>query len=228
MEDVSFFVALGAGLASFISPCVLPLVPVYFASLVGPEILNSDSGIKRRTIFLHALSFVLGFTIVFTALGALIGLTGFAINPNSSVVRWVAGSLLVVFGLFMLASQRFIWLNFEKRLSPAMGRRSGYFRSFLTGGVFTVAWTPCVGPILGSIFTLAWSGETVWQGSSLLAVYSMGLGIPFLVIGFAFGTLVPFIKRLNKYSVWVYNISGLFLIAIGITVITGNMHWFIP
>ena len=109
-----------------------------------------------------------------------------------------------------------------------MGRRSGYLRSFLTGGVFTVAWTPCVGPILGSIFTLAWSGETVWQGSSLLAVYSMGLGIPFLVIGFAFGTLVPLIKRLNKYSVWVYNISGLLLIAIGIIVITGNMHWFIP
>ena len=102
MEDVSFWVALGAGLASFISPCVLPLVPVYFASLVGPEIFESDSGIKRRTIFLHALSFVLGFTIVFAALGALIGLTGFAINPNSSVVRWVAGSLLVVFGLFML------------------------------------------------------------------------------------------------------------------------------
>jgi len=228
MEDVSLWVALGGGVASFVSPCVLPLVPVYFASLVGPEILEEQSGIKRRAIFLHALSFVIGFTVVFTALGAVIGLTGVVINPNSAVVQGVAGSLLIVFGLFMLASQHFAWLNFEKRLSPTVGRRTGYLRSFLTGGVFTVAWTPCVGPILGSIFTLAWSGETVWQGSYLLAIYSLGLGIPFLVIGAAFGSLTPLIKRLNRYSAWVYNISGLLLIVVGLVIVTGNMQRLIP
>ena len=228
MDDVSFWVALGGGLASFLTPCVLPMVPVYFASLVGPEILDSPSAVGRRPIFLHALSFVLGFTVVFSALGAITGLAGVVINPNSPVVQGVSGSLLILFGLFMLATQRFSWLNFERRLSPSLGRKTSYLRSFLIGGVFTLAWTPCVSPILGSILALAWgSSETAWQGGYLLAVYSLGLGIPFLIIGAAFGSLTPLLRRLSRYSAWVYNISGLLLIAVGLVIITGNMDWFI-
>ena len=215
-------------MASFLSPCVLPMVPVYFASLAGTEILEPQSAVSRRRLFFHSLSFVLGFAAVFSLMGAITGLAGVVINPNSPLVQGVSGGLLIAFGLFMLASQRIPWLNFEKRLSPSWGMTSSYLRSFLTGGVFTLAWTPCLSPILGSILTLAWGSETVWQGSYLLLIYSLGLGIPFLIIGAAFGTFTPLLKRLSRYSRWVYNISGLLLIAVGLIIITGNMDWFIP
>ncbi len=227
MDNVSFLFAFGGGLASFLSPCVLPMVPVYFASLAGTEILEPQSAIGRRPLFLHSLSFVLGFATIFSVLGAITGLAGVVINPNSPVVQGVSGGLLIAFGLFMLASQRIPWLNFEKRLSPSWGMTSSYLRSFLTGGVFTLAWTPCLSPILGSILTLAWGSETVWQGSYLLLIYSLGLGIPFLIIGAAFGTFTPLLKRLSRYSRWVYNKTRLLLIDVGLIIITGNMHCFI-
>ena len=226
-ENVSFLFAFGGGLASFLSPCVLPMVPVYFASLAGTEILEPQSAISRQRLFFHSFSFVLGFATVFSLMGAITGLAGVVINPNSPVVQGIAGGLLIAFGLFMLASQRIPFLNYERRLSLSLSMTSSYLRSFLTGGVFTLAWTPCFSPILGSILTLAWGSETVWQGSYLLLIYSLGLGIPFLIIGAAFGTFTPLLKRLSRYSRWVYNISGLLLIAVGLIIITGNMDWFI-
>ena len=151
MEEVSLLVAFGAGLASFVSPCVLPLVPVYFASLCGPEILDPKAAVSRIPIFLHSLSFVLGFSLVFTMMGVLVGLAGIVISPYSVVVRQVAGSLLIVFGLFMLAALRVPWLNYEKHLNPSLSHKTGYLRSFLTGGIFCLAWTPCVSPLLSSV-----------------------------------------------------------------------------
>ena len=228
MDDVSFWVALGGGLASFLTPCVLPMVPVYFASLVGSEILDPQSTVGRRPIFLHALSFVLGFAVVFSTLGTITGLAGIVINPNSPAIQGISGSLLIFFGFFMLAAQRFSWLNFERRLSPSLSKKTSYLRSFIIGGIFTLAWTPCVSPILGSILTLAWgSSETAWQGGYLLAVYSLGLGIPFLIIGAAFGSMTPLLRRLSRYSTWVYNMGGILLIAVGLVILTGNMDWFI-
>jgi cytochrome c-type biogenesis protein len=228
MDDVSFWVALGGGLASFLTPCVLPMVPVYFASLVGPEILDPQSVVGHRLIFLHALSFVLGFAAAFSTLGTITGLAGVVINPNSPAVQGISGSLMILFGFFMLAAHRFSWLNYEKRLSPSLSKKTSYLRSFIIGAIFTLAWTPCVSPILGSILTLAWgSSETAWQGGYLLAVYSLGLGIPFLIIGAAFGSITPLIRRLNRYSTWVYNIGGILLIAVGLVILTGNMDWFI-
>ncbi len=226
MEEISLLAAFGAGLASFLSPCVLPLVPVYFASLCGPEILDSKTAVSRISIFLHSLSFVLGFSLVFTTMGILVGLAGIVISPYSVVVRQVVGSLLIVFGLFMLAALRVPWLNFERRLSPSLGTTTGYLRSFLTGSIFCLAWTPCVGPLLGGILTLALGSETAWQGAYLLAVYSLGLGLPFLIIGAAFGSITPLLRRINRYSNWIYIISGLLLIAIGILILTNRLVWF--
>lgn len=225
MEEVSLLVAFGAGLASFVSPCVLPLVPVYFASLCGPEILDPKAAISRIPIFLHSLSFVLGFSLVFTMMGVLVGLTGIVISPYSVVVRQVVGSLLIVFGLFMLAALRVPWLNYERRLAPSLGTTTGYLRSFLTGGIFCLAWTPCVSPLLSSVLTLALGSETAWQGAYLLAVYSLGLGLPFLIIGAAFGSITPLLRRINRYSKWIYIISGLLLIAIGILILTNRLAW---
>ncbi|MFC1865226.1 cytochrome c biogenesis CcdA family protein [Chloroflexota bacterium] len=225
MDNISIFAAFGAGLVSFVTPCVLPMVPVYIASLVGPEVLDSKTSTRRLPVFFHSLSFVLGFTVVFTMLGALVGLAGIAINPQSILVKNISGSLLVIFGAFMLLSLKIPWLNYEKRLSPSLGRSSGYLRSFLIGGVFTLAWTPCLSPILGGVLTLALSTDTAWNGTFLLAGYSLGLGLPFLVIGASFGFFIPLLKRFNRYSIYVYIISGVLLLVIGILVLTNNLTW---
>ena len=227
MENIPLFVALGGGLASFVSPCVLPMIPVYFASLVGPGVLEAGMPTSRRPIFLHSLSFVLGFATVFTTMGALAGLTGVFINPNSPLVQGIAGSLIILFGLFMLAALKIPRLNFESRLSPSLVMGSGYLRSFLTGGIFTLVWTPCISPILGGILTLAFSSETALNGAYLLLAYSLGLGLPFLAIGAAFSSISPLLRRIQRHSHLVYIISGIILVLVGILVISGNLNWLI-
>jgi cytochrome c-type biogenesis protein len=225
MEQISLLVAFGAGLLSFLSPCVLPLVPVYLASVCGPEILDSEASKGRGHIFFHSLSFVVGFTIVFTILGASVGLLGFTLGTNLALSRTIAGGLLIAFGIFLLASLKIPWLNYERRLAPSLGTTAGYLRSLLIGAIFSLAWTPCVGPILGGILTLAWSSETAWHGAYLLATYSLGLGIPFLVIGVTFDSIRPLLRRIHRYSTWSYIVSGLLLIAVGILILTGNLTW---
>jgi len=225
MEHVSLLVAFGAGLLSFLSPCVLPLVPVYLGTVCGPEILEPGADRKRLPLFFHSLSFVVGFSLVFIILGASVGLLGFTLNFNMALTQAIAGGLLIAFGLFMLASLKIPWLNYEKRLAPSVGTTTSYLRSLIIGAIFSLAWTPCVGPILGGILTLAWSSETAWQGAALLAVYSLGLGLPFLIIGAAFDSIRPLLRRIHRYSTWSYIISGLLLIAVGILILTGNLSW---
>jgi len=226
MEQVSLLVAFGAGLLSFLSPCVLPLVPVYLGTICGPEILEPGAEKKRLPLFFHSLSFVVGFSLVFIILGASVGLLGFTLNFNMALTQYIAGGLLIAFGIFLLASLKIPWLNYERRLTPSTGATTGYLRSLIIGAIFSLAWTPCVGPVLGGILTLAWSSETAWQGACLLAIYSLGLGIPFLIIGAAFDSVRPLLRRIHRYSTWSYIISGLLLIAIGILILTGNLSWF--
>lgn len=223
--EISIIVAFSAGLLSFLSPCVVPLVPVYLASLAGPEIFGAKVTEIRIPIFLHSLSFVVGFSIIFITLGAIAGLTGFAITPSLTLLNKISGSLLVAFGLFMLAALKVPWLNYEKRLAPSVGNTTGYLRSFLIGATFSLAWTACVGPILGGILVLAMNSATVWYGAYLLAIYSLGLGLPFLIIGVAFDSIAPLLKRVHRYSNLIYIISGLLLIAIGILILTNNLIW---
>ncbi len=226
MEHISLLVAFGAGLLSFLSPCVLPLVPVYLASLCGPEIFEPSADRIRMPIFLHSLSFVIGFSIVFVILGAAAGLAGFAISPYSVVIRQIAGSLLIIFGLFVLAALKVPWLNYERHLNSPLGTPTGYLRSFLTGSIFCLAWTPCVGPILGGILTLALDSATVWHSACLLAVYSLGLGLPFLIMGVVFDAITPLLKCIRSYSTIIYVFSGVLLIAIGILILTDRLIWF--
>jgi len=218
-------VAFGAGLLSFLSPCVLPLVPVYLGTVCGPEILEPGAEKKRLPIFFHSLSFVVGFTLVFIILGASVGLLGFTFGINMVLTRYIAGGLLIAFGVFLIAALKIPWLNYERRLASSTGATAGYLRSLIMGAIFSLAWTPCVGPVLGGILTLAWSSETAWQGAYLLAVYSLGLGIPFLILGAAFDSVRPLLRRIQRYSIWSYIISGLLLIAVGILMLTGNLDW---
>lgn len=220
--DLSVFVALGGGLLSFLSPCVLPLVPAYFGTIAGPQVFEPEVRKIRLTIFLHSLTFVIGFTIVFVGLGTLAGWVGFNIT-SQILVRRIAGSLLIAFGVFMLLATKIPWLNFEKRLSAGKSSTTSYLRSVFIGGIFAFAWTPCAGPILGGILALALDKATALQGAYLLTFYSLGLGIPFLVLGIAFDFILPLIKQLNKYSMAVYLISGILLITAGILTITGGL-----
>ncbi|MBI4303933.1 MAG: sulfite exporter TauE/SafE family protein [Chloroflexi bacterium] len=227
MENISLLVAFGAGLLSFLSPCVIPIVPVYLASLSGPDVLETGVKRARLPVFLHALSFVIGFSVVFIALGTAAGLAGLAISFGLTALRQVSGSLLIFFGLYILAATKIRWLNYEKRLNPSLGATTGYLRSFLTGSIFSVAWTPCVGPILGSIMALALSSATAWKGAELLAIYSLGLAIPFLAIGLAFDVARPWLKRIYRYSAAIHIIGGLLLIAIGVLILTNRLVLFL-
>ncbi len=199
---------------------------MYLASLYGPEILETGTARRHLPLFLHSLSFVIGFSLVFVTLGAIAGLTGLAINPSSALLNKIAGSLLIAFGLFMLAALKLPWLNYEKRLTPSLGNTTGYLRSLLIGATFSLAWIPCVSPILGGILTLALGSETAWHGAYLLAIYSLGLGLPFLIIGVAFDSITPLLRRIHRYSRLIYIISSLLLITIGVLILTNSLTWF--
>ncbi len=226
MENISVLVAFSAGLLSFLSPCVLPLVPVYLASLVGPEIFDTRITGIRIPVFLHSLSFVIGFSLVFVAMGTIAGLTGYAINPSLALLNKISGSLLIAFGLFILVALKVPWLNYEKRLNPSLGSTTGYLRSLLIGATFSLAWTACVGPILGGVLAMALNSATAWRGAYLLSFYSLGLGLPFLIIGVAFDSIAPLLKRIQRYSPIIHIISGLLLIVIGILILTNQIIWF--
>jgi cytochrome c-type biogenesis protein len=224
MNSISPWVAFAGGLLSFLSPCVLPMIPVYLASLVGPEIFAEGASRHRLTIFFHSLSFVAGFSVVFILLGTGAGFVGLAISTHLSLVRQISGIIMILFGIFMLAATKVSWLNYEKRLSAGKSISSGYWRSLIIGIIFAVAWTPCVGPILGSILTLAMGSESAWSGSYLLAIYSLGAGLPFLVIGVAFDSVFPVLKKVNRYSNYIYIFCGLLLIGIGILILLDKLR----
>ena len=221
-NNVSLLVAVGGGLLSFLSPCVLPLVPAYFASLAGPEILEPLSPKFHWPLFIHSLSFAAGFTAVFVVLGALAGWLGFSI-ASQLLTRKIAGILLISFGVYMLLATKIPWLNYERHLAVAKNNRIGFFRSLSIGAVFALAWTPCAGPILGGILSLALDSATIWQGVYLLLFYSLGIAIPFLILGITFDFLAPVLKQIRKYSAWIYLASGVLLITTG--VLTLNTAW---
>jgi len=224
MQEVSLLVAFSAGLLAFLSPCVLPLVPVYLASICGPEILEPTADKDRVPIFFHSLSFVAGFSLVFITLGAVAALGGFALS-SAPIARKIAGSLLIVFGLFVLGTLKFPWLNYQKRLTPLMGKTTGYLRSLLIGAIFSLGWTPCIAGLLGGTLALALGSDKVWQGAYLLGTFSLGLGLPFLIMGLAFDSIAPLLRRIHRYSTAIHTTSGLLLIAVGISILLDILNW---
>ena len=219
MDGLSLGVAFVAGVLSFLSPCVLPLALVYVVNLTGASSLTPEVS-RWRTTF-HAVSFVAGFSLVFTGLGASVGLIG-AVIPIGLLYK-IAGSVLVLFGLWLLAAPRIPWLNYEMRFKRSFGNRSGYLRSLGLGAAFALGWTPCVGPILAGILALASSAETAVQGSYLLLAYSLGLGVPFVAIGMAMGSAAPVIAWLSRRANMISILSGILLIAVGIGLLTSTL-----
>ena len=219
------FRSFTAGMLSFFSPCVLPMVPAYLANLAGITAIDPNTRTSYLPALFHSLSFVLGFSLIFVALGASIGLVGTAITVHSTLPRQIAGGVIIAFGIFLIAAYKLSWLNYEKRISPSVGSNPGYFRSVVIGAVFALGWTPCIGPILGAILALAWSSQTVGQGALLLAIYSLGLGIPFIIIGLAWGAIMPLWKGLNRHLGTISIVSGVLLIIVGVFMFFGNLEW---
>lgn len=221
VQNISFLVALGAGFFSFVSPCILPLVPVYIGFLSGK---SADEEVGKKTIFLHALFFVLGFSLIFIGLGASVGLAGNFLINKLPVLRIIAGAILVIFGIHFLGIFKIPLLYRVKKLDFASKLKKSYWTSFLVGVSFSLGWTPCVGPILGGILVLAYASHTVLRGVLLLTAYSMGLGIPFLVIALCLSQISGFLKRINKYYRLIEIISGALLIVIGVLIATDSLR----
>lgn len=209
-------IAFGAGIASFLSPCVLPLVPAYIGHLAGTSVSEEqDTEATLRTVA-HAAFFVLGFSAVFIILWASIGLVGWAIQGYTFYLRYIGGAILVVLGLHVAGVFRIRWLNQERRVYADRSRPRSFLTSSLVGITFAAGWTPCIGPILAGIIALASTRDTVGQGSLLLALYSAGLGIPFLLTAVGLSRAVPVLRWMNRHAHTVEVASGGLLIFIGV------------
>lgn len=229
MTDVTILVALIAGLGSFIAPCILPMIPAFLAYISGTTVteLGSRGGsvisINRKGIILNTIFFVLGFSIVFAALGVLINsvLSSLATEVLQSL-NYVGGIIIISFGVFLLLSTKIRSLNIEKKFFPKR-TKSSYPLSFVFGLAFAAGWTPCVGPILGTILTLAATTPSV--AFHLLLAYSLGLGIPFVLMGVFFSRATRIIRAMSKHLKYYNLVLGGFIIFLGILVFTNQLAY---
>ncbi|MBM3571908.1 MAG: cytochrome c biogenesis protein CcdA [Alphaproteobacteria bacterium] len=227
--DLSIGTAFLAGLLSFLSPCILPLVPAYLGFLGGTSLHQmaaaTDSDPARhaaRRVALAALFFVAGFATVFVALGATASAIGKLLIAYLEPLTWAAGTVLILFGLHTLGWLKLTWLYRDMRFHSER-RPAGLLGAYVVGLAFALGWTPCVGPILAAILTLAAGTESVARGSGLLAVYAAGIGLPFLAAALAGRPFLHFISRFRQHIVWVERITGALLIATGIAILTGTL-----
>jgi cytochrome c-type biogenesis protein len=216
---LGLFVAFAAGLLSFLSPCVLPLVPSYVGFLTGMT-LTEVSG-RRRIAVIHALLFVAGFSLVFVLLGASATALGSALRYYQVWIARVGGVLVILFGLLCLGAVRIGFLEQERRLQ-LQDKPVGYLGSALVGIAFGAGWTPCIGPVLGAILSLAATTESVSRGMLLLGVYSAGLAVPFLLAAVAVESFLEWFQRFRRFLPWVMRVSGVLLIFVGLLMATGQ------
>ena len=223
IQDVSIPAALAAGVISFLSPCVLPLVPPYLIYLTGATIEHvandEEQKASKRAVMLSALIFVLGFSTVFVALGASASLVGGLIRAWSAQLSIVAGIAIILMGLHFLGLTRIGFLMREGRLP--IPKPVGLWGAYVMGLAFAFGWTPCIGPILAAILSVAASETTVTKGAGLLAVYSAGLGIPFLIAAFMVEQFSAVLARMKKHLATVERVMGVLMILVGIGFLTG-------
>lgn len=222
--DVGYLAAAGAGLLSFLSPCVLPLVPPYLCFLGGvsvAELQASEAGsATRRRVMIAALAFVAGFSTVFVALGASASLMGQLVAEWSGVLSKVAGALVLVMGLHFLGVFRIATLYREARFSPA--KPVGPLGAYLVGMAFAFGWTPCVGPVLSAVLFMAAAEETLGQGALLLLAYAAGLGVPFLTVALLLDTALGALRRLRPWMPTIERTTGALLVVTGLLFLTGS------
>jgi cytochrome c-type biogenesis protein len=219
MDGASFGIAISftAGLLSFLSPCVLPLIPSYVTFITGLSL--EDVQRSRRTALIHSILFITGFTLIFLALGATATALGQVLNYQRVWISRIGGVLIIIFGLYMLGVFNIAAFSRERRLHIA-DKPVGYLGTLLVGIAFGAGWTPCIGPILGSILTYTASSADLQRGIGLLLAYSLGLAVPFLVSALAVERFMAFFQRMRRHMVWVTRASGVLMIAVGVLLVT--------
>ncbi|MCI0619711.1 cytochrome c biogenesis protein CcdA [Candidatus Wolfebacteria bacterium] len=226
--SIGFIVAsFFAGLLTFLAPCTLPLVPAYLGFISGVDqnaLKNPETALAaRRKIFLNGLAFIVGFSLVFIVFGVLAGFAGTALAPYRIWLARIGGVLVILFGLFILGLFKLSFFQSDKRIPIpkwlTLGKPSS---SLVIGGTFALGWTPCVGPILGSVLLLAGTSGTAFQGGLMLTVFSLGLAIPFLLLALAFSKATVYVEKLSKYLKAVSVVGGVFLILLGLLLATDN------
>jgi cytochrome c-type biogenesis protein len=225
--DVTYPGSLLAGLLSFLSPCILPIVPPYLAFLGGITLdqVSTEEGTNwpaARRIFYASIAFVLGFTTIFVALGATASTIGQFIGDNLRLMAQIAGVLIIILGVHFIGLIRIPFLFREARFQVDK-KPAGYIGAYVVGLAFAFGWTPCVGPVLTGILFVAGAQESALQGALLLGTYSLGIGIPFMIAALFAGPFLKFMVRFRKYIPWVERILGVFLILTGVLFITGSV-----
>jgi cytochrome c-type biogenesis protein len=226
MDNVSVLTAFFAGLVSFLSPCVLPLVPGYISIISGSSLdqlkARENDSFLFRTVLLNSVMFIVGFSITFITLGATATWLGKIILSRHHLLEQLAGLVLIVFGLHLTGIFKINFLYRDKRFHNVEKPR-GFLGALVIGLAFAFGWTPCIGPILAGILTIAGTKETVSEGMVLLGVYSAGLGIPFLLTSLALNKFLAFYGRFKKHFHAVEVVSGALVIAVGVLILTGSL-----
>ena len=226
-EGVTYLVAFSAGLLSFVSPCVLPLIPAYISFITGLSLAELTEEDKKNTLrkgtMFNSLLFILGFSIVFVALGVSASLLGQFLLDYQWVFTKVGGVLIILFGLFIAGFLRLDFLYREKRIHLRT-KPAGYLGSLMVGATFALGWTPCVGPILSAILLYASTSQSLASGIALLGAYSLGLGIPFFLSSLALNSFLIYFDRARRYIRAISLVSGVFLIVVGILILTDSFR----
>ena len=223
--NLTIGLAILAGMASFLSPCVLALVPAYVGYLGGRSVNSTgDVVVSRWETLTHGLAFVIGFSFIFVALGAVASALGSLLLGIREWLTRIGGVVVIIFGLHTMGVIRIPILDYDTRKHARPDPRWGYLSSVLMGIFFSAGWTPCVGPVLGAILTLAWNTARLQQGVLLLSAYSLGLAIPFLLAALGIGRVVEFMRRYRKLVYWISIATGAILVLIGIMLFTGTLE----
>lgn len=223
--NVGIGIAFLAGLASFLSPCVFSLVPAYVGYLGGRSVATTAAGKGSRWLTLsHGLAFVLGFSVIFISLGLAASAIGGLLYNLRNWLATIGGIVVIIFGIHMTGLFRIPFLEYDLRPQTAPDRQRGYLASFLMGIFFSAGWSPCVGPILGSILTLSMSGGSITQGLLLLSAYSAGLAIPFLIASTQISLVTTVIRRYGKVMRYIEILMGILLILVGLLLLSGRFE----
>ncbi len=222
--DINLYIAFFAGLISFLSPCVLPLIPGYISYISGTTLNKIKEEEKNFTVY-KTIFFTLGFSFVFIALGSTASFIGKFFLINSNILRILAGSIIVLFSLQLIGLINFNFMNKELRFFTNRYNNNTAF-PFIVGAAFGFGWTPCIGPILGSILALAAIENNFLQGIYLLSFYSLGLAIPFIISGILINKFLFFSKNINKYTPKIMKVGGFILLLTGISILTGHLQIF--
>jgi cytochrome c-type biogenesis protein len=222
-DQLSLLVAFGAGVLSFLSPCVLPLVPIYISQLAGSS-FSAPAESRRWVALLNSLAFGLGFSLVFVGFWASIGLVGYVLPEYADLLRQVGGVALIVLGVHQMGILRIPLLYRTLRFEPNLDTAATPITSVVMGLAFGAGWTPCIGPVLAGIIGLATMSSTVWQGAHLLIAYSLGLGLPFFLTALAISRATLLLKRMYRYLGLVSIASGVLLVAIGVMMLSNTFR----